>query len=180
MNARYTICAALAALALTARGEVKEAVVLRAQPFPLPQVRLLDSPFRDAMVRDGNYLLSLDCDRLLHDFRVNAHLPTDAKPYGGWEAPAVELRGHTVGHYLSACSLMYASTGDVRFKARVNQLVAGLAECQNALATNGSHPGYLSAFPESFIDRVENRKPVWAPWYTLHKIMAGLLDANQL
>ena len=64
MNARYTICAALAALALTARGEVKEAVVLRAQPFPLPQVRLLDSPFRDAMVRDGNYLLSLDCDRL--------------------------------------------------------------------------------------------------------------------
>lgn len=75
---------------------------------------------------------------------------------------------------------MFASTGDARFKERVDKIVAGFAECQNALATNGSHAGYLSAFPESFIDRVENRKPVWAPWYTLHKIMAGLLDANQL
>ncbi len=150
------------------------------QPFPLSQVRLLDSPFRDAMLRDGNYLLSLDCDRLLRNFRVNAGLPTDAKPYGGWEDPNCELRGHCVGHYLSACSLMFASTGDARFKKRVDEIVAGFAECQNALATNSSRAGYLSAFPESFIDRVENRKPVWAPWYTLHKIMAGLLDANQL
>jgi hypothetical protein len=132
------------------------------------------------MLRDGNYLLSLDCDRLLRNFRVNANLSTDAKPYGGWEDPNCELRGHSVGHYLSACSLMFASTGDARFKERVDKIVAGFAECQSALATNGSHAGYLSAFPESFIDRVENRKPVWAPWYTLHKIMAGLLDANQL
>ncbi|HEU6449141.1 MAG TPA: beta-L-arabinofuranosidase domain-containing protein [Verrucomicrobiae bacterium] len=156
------------------------AIAFRAQPFPLTQVRLLDSPFRDAMLRDENYLLSLDCDRLLRNFRINAGLPTDAKPYGGWEEPNCELRGHTVGHYLSACSLMFASTGDERFKERVNKIVAGLAECQNAMGTNVSHFGYLSAFPESFIDRVENRKPVWAPWYTLHKIMAGLLDSYQL
>jgi hypothetical protein len=175
-----TVCVALIAFALSSRGEVKDVVVLPAQPFPLTQVRLLDGPFRDAMLRDGNYLLSLDCDRLLYNFRVNALLPTNAKPYGGWEAPSRELRGHIVGHYLSACSLMFASTGDPRFKERVDKIVAGLAECQTALATNGSHAGYLSAFPESFIDRVENRKPVWAPWYTLHKIMAGLLDANLL
>jgi len=174
------IFVASAALALSSNGDVKSAVILQAQPFPLSQVRLLDSPFRDAMLRDENYLLSLDCDRLLRNFRVNANLPTDAKPYGGWEDPACELRGHTVGHYLSACSLMFASTGDERFKERVDKIVAGFAECQNALATNGSHAGYLSAFPESFIDRVENRQKVWAPWYTLHKIMAGLLDANQL
>jgi uncharacterized protein len=124
--------------------------------------------------------LSLDPDRLLHNFRVNAGLPSSAKPYGGWEDPHCELRGHSVGHYLSACSLMYASTGDARFKERAEKIVAGFAECQSALATNCSHAGYLSAFPESFIDRVENRKPVWAPWYTLHKIMAGLLDAYQL
>ena len=170
----------LAMIAWGARGDVEPAVALPAQPFPLSQVRLLDSPFRDAMVRDENYLLSLDCDRLLRNFRVNANLPTDAKPYGGWEDPNCELRGHSVGHYLSACSLMFASTGDARFKERVDKIVAGFAECQKALATNGSHAGYLSAFPESFIDRVENRKPVWAPWYTLHKIMAGLLEANQL
>jgi DUF1680 family protein len=75
---------------------------------------------------------------------------------------------------------MYASTGDARFKERVEKIVSGLAECQSALDAKSSHPGYLSAFPESFIDRVENRKPVWAPWYTLHKIMAGLLDSYQL
>jgi DUF1680 family protein len=167
-------------ISAVSRGDIIPAVAPQAQPFALSQVQLLDSPFRDAMVRDENYLLSLDCDRLLRNFRVNAGLPTDAKPYGGWEAPDCELRGHTVGHYLSACSLMFASTGDARFKERVDTIVAGLAECQNALATNGSHAGYLSAFPESFIDRVENRQNVWAPWYTLHKIMAGLLDANQL
>ena len=177
---RTSILVIVVLFALLARGDMQRIIVPKAQPFPLQQVRLLDGPFRDAMVRDENYLLSLDCDRLLYNFRVNAQLPTEAKPYDGWEAPSCELRGHSVGHYLSACSLMFASTGDARFKERVDKIVAGFAECQNALATNGSHAGYLSAFPESFIDRVENRKPVWAPWYTLHKIMAGLLDANQL
>ncbi|MGP8052919.1 MAG: beta-L-arabinofuranosidase domain-containing protein [Limisphaerales bacterium] len=177
---RTSILAIVVLFVLLARGDMERIIVPKAQPFPLQQVRLLDGPFRDAMVRDENYLLSLDCDRLLYNFRVNAQLPAEARPYGGWEAPACELRGHSVGHYLSACSLMFASTGDARFKERVDKIVAGFAECQNALATNGSHAGYLSAFPESFIDRVENRKPVWAPWYTLHKIMAGLLDANQL
>jgi DUF1680 family protein len=172
--------AGLLALAVSAPADgASPAVPFAAQPFPMPQVRLLDGPFRDAMVRDGQYLLSLDTDRLLLNFRVNAGLPSSARPYGGWEAPNCELRGHVVGHYLSACSLMYASTGDPRFKERVDNIVAGFAECQDALAMKGSHPGYLSAFPESFIDRVENSRPVWAPWYTLHKIMAGLLDANQ-
>ena len=155
-------------------------IQLSAEPFPLSEVRLLDGPFHDAMLRDQAFLLSLDCDRLLYNFRFNANLPTQARPYGGWEAPNGELRGHSVGHYLSACSLMFASTGDARFKERVDKIVAGFAECQAALRTNATHFGYLSAFPESFIDRVENRRQVWAPWYTLHKIMAGLLDASQL
>jgi hypothetical protein len=107
-------------------------IALSAESSPLPQVRLLDGPFHDAMVRDENYLLSLDCDRLLYNFRVNANLPTEARPYGGWEAPKCELRGHSVGHYLSACSLMYANTGDTRFKERVDRIVDGFAECQTA------------------------------------------------
>ena len=142
---QISIFLGLAMIAWGARGDVEPAVALQAQPFPLSQVRLLDSPFRAAMLRDENYLLSLDCDRLLRNFRVNANLPTDAKPYSGWEDPNCELRGHCVGHYLSACSLMFASTGDKRFKERAEKIVAGFAECQNALATNGSHAGYLSA-----------------------------------
>jgi DUF1680 family protein len=150
-----------------------------ARPFPLEDVRLLDGPFREAMVRDQQFLLALDPDRLLHTFRVNAGFASTAKPLGGWEAPDVELRGHSVGHYLSALALMYASTGDARFKARVDLIVAELGKVQTALAAHSTHAGYLSAFPEEFFDRVETRRPVWAPYYTLHKILAGLIDAHR-
>jgi DUF1680 family protein len=156
------------------------AVTLKARPFPLSDVRLLDGPFRDAMLRDQKYLLELDPDRLLHNFRINVGLPSSAKPLGGWEAPDVELRGHSVGHYLSALALMYASTGDERFKARGDLMVAELAKVQQASPSKGYHEGYLSAFPEELIDRVDARQRVWAPYYTLHKIMAGLLDMSQL
>src|SRR5262249_20678296 len=141
--------------------------------------RLLDGPFKQANQLDQQYLLSLDPDRLLHMFRVNAGLPSAAKPLGGWEAPDVELRGHTTGHYLSALALMYAATGDARFKTRADQIVAALAEIQAAQAKK-FHAGYLSAFPEEFFDRVEARQRVWAPYYTIHKIMAGLVDVYEL
>jgi DUF1680 family protein len=110
------------------------------------EVRLLDGLFRDAMLRDQEFLLALEPDRLLHTFRLNAGLPSTAQPLGGWEAPDVELRGHSTGHYLSALSLMYAYTGDERFKTRADLLVAELAKVQEALAAKASHPGYLSAF----------------------------------
>ncbi|PYQ20564.1 MAG: hypothetical protein DMF81_18255 [Acidobacteria bacterium] len=158
---------------------VREVVPLPARGFALTEVRLLDGPFRDAMLRDEQFLLGLDLDRLLHTFRRNAGLPSSAAPLGGWEAPDVELRGHSLGHFLSASALMYAATGDGRFKARAGAVVAELARIQEALAQR-SNPGYLSAFPEEFFERVERRERVWAPYYTIHKIMAGLLDAYLL
>ncbi|PTY08861.1 glycosyl hydrolase [Opitutaceae bacterium EW11] len=159
---------------------VRPAVPILVQSFDLADVTLGAGPFRDAMERDHAYLLSLDPDRLLHTFRLNVGLLSSAKPYGGWEGPKVELRGHSIGHYLSACSLMYRSTRDPELKRRVEAIVAGLAECQAASPKAGFHEGYLSAFPEEFIDRVEQGKQVWAPWYTLHKIFAGLIDAYRL
>ena len=155
--------------------EARDKIVLQAQPFPLTEVRLLDGPFKHAQDLDREYLLSLDPDRLLHTFRLNAGLPSTAKPYGGWEEPKCELRGHFAGHYLSACALMYASTGDGRVKEKGEAVVAGLAACQAKFSS-----GYLSAYPESFLDRVEKQQPVWAPYYTLHKIFAGLLDMYAL
>jgi uncharacterized protein len=150
-----------------------------AETFPLRDVRILEGPFHDAQQRDRAYLLGLDPDRLLHTFRLNAGLPTTAKPYGGWEAPTVELRGHSLGHYLTASVLMYEATGDARLKARAVAIVAELRKVQRALPSRGMSPGYLSAFPEELFDRVEARKVVWAPYYTLHKIMAGLLDVHR-
>ena len=148
-----------------------ERVEFLATAFPLEQVRLLDGVFLDAARTNQKYLLSLPEDRLVHNFCVNAGLPSSAEPLGGWESPNVELRGHFTGHYLSACGLMYASTGDAAIKAKGDAIVADLAKCQAALGN-----GYLSAFPESFFDRLQAGKGVWAPFYTLHKIMAGCLD----
>ena len=156
------------------------AVPVKAERFDLQRVRLLDSPFREAQERDRKYLHELDADRLLHNFRVTAGLPSSVKPYGGWEEPKCELRGHFVGHYLSACALMYASTGDKKLKARGDYIVAELAKCQAALPAKGYNKGFLSAYPESFFDRVDKCERDWAPYYTLHKIMAGLLDMYQL
>jgi DUF1680 family protein len=155
--------------------QTRSKIALQAQPFPLSEVRLLDGPFKHAQELDRQYLLSLDVERLLYPFRINAGLPSSAKPYGGWEEPKSEVRGHFVGHYLSACALMYASTGDERLKQKGEALVAGLATCQAKFPS-----GYLSAYPEEFIDRVEKLKQVWAPYYTLHKIFAGLLDMYAL
>jgi uncharacterized protein len=159
--------------ARTPRPEkVRPVVPIAVRPFPLRNVRLLEGPFKQAMDRNTRYLHELDSDRLLHNFRLTAGLPSSARPLGGWEEPKVELRGHFVGHYLTACALTYAASGDEALRRKEDALVAELAKCQKALGKTG----YLSAYPEEFIDRVIEGKRVWAPWYTLHKIMAGLLD----
>lgn len=169
-----TLILARALSAIGAAAAVAPAAPDQLAPFPLPSVRLLAGPFKTAMERDAKYMLELETDRLLHNFRVNAGLPSTAAPLGNWEAPKSELRGHLTGHYLSACALMFASTGDPRFKERAVLLVRELARCQSALGSRG----YLSAFPESLFDRLEAGTKVWAPYYTLHKILAGLLDAH--
>ena len=123
--------------------ETRDQITLQARPFSLSDVRLLEGPFKRAQELDQQYLLSLDVDRLLHTFRLNAGLPSSAKPYGGWEEPKSEVRGHFVGHYLSACALMYASTGDERLKQKGEpRSWPGLAACQAKFPS-----GYLSAYP---------------------------------
>ncbi len=149
-----------------------EKILWKARPFPMKQVRLGEGPCKVAMEADRQYLHSLPPDRLLHNFRINAGIPSSAQPLGGWEAPDCELRGHYAGgHYLSACALMYASSGDDDLRNNANTVVAELGKCQTALKS-----GYLSAFPVDFFDRLRERQRVWAPFYTVHKIMAGLLD----
>ncbi|WP_437115105.1 beta-L-arabinofuranosidase domain-containing protein, partial [Streptomyces flaveolus] len=80
-------------------------------PFPRSAVRLLESPFLANMCRTCAYLLFVDVDRLPHTFRLNVGLPSAAEPCGGWEAPTVQLRGHTTGHLLSALAQAHANTG---------------------------------------------------------------------
>jgi hypothetical protein len=126
----------------------------KVQPFPMAQVRLLPSAFLEAAEWNRGYMSRLPADRLLHSFRLNAGLPSSAEPLGGWEiyiAPAPggrrnnegELRGHFIGHFLSASAQLYASMGDQDAKAKGDLMVAELAKCQEKLGSSG----YLSAFP---------------------------------
>ena len=140
--------------------------------FPLSAVRLGPGIFAEQAEINARYLDSLTSDRLLHSFRLTAGITSSAKPYGGWESPTVELRGHfNGGHYLSAVALASATAGNSVLKARGDEVVAGLAQCQTK---NGN--GYVSAFPTTLFDHLSAGKDVWAPFYTYHKIMAGLLD----
>ncbi len=154
----------------------REVVPLRAIPFPMSNVRLGPGARSAAAEANRRYLRTLPPDRLLHTFRLTAGLPSSAEPLGDWEKPDCELRGHFAGgHYLSACALAFASSGDEELKRNGDVMVAELAKCQ-AQHKNG----YLSAFPQELFDRLRDGVNVWAPFYTIHKIMAGHLDMYML
>jgi DUF1680 family protein len=156
----------------------------RAEPFPLNATRLLEgSVYSEAQRLNSQYLELLDLGRLLHQFRAFAGLPTaGARPYGGWESPSYQwglLNGHFTGHLLSALAFDAAGTGSKLTAAKSDTLIAGLAKCQAATAeARPELAGWLSAYGIDQMDRLDahNKTRVWAPYYTLHKIMAGLLD----
>jgi DUF1680 family protein len=152
----------------------------RTDTFDIASVRLLGGPFKRAQELTARYLRSLQADRLLHGFRVNAGLTPKAPVYGGWESEAewLDLRcqGHTLGHYLSACAMMWAATGEVEFRRRADYVVRDLAACQQAASS-----GLVCAFPDGdtqLRNGLAGRAVTGVPWYTLHKVAAGLRDAH--
>jgi DUF1680 family protein len=194
MNCKLILFAAACAIGLHASSQsflaeknnnkfkVQPTVKLQAYAFNLKDVRLLDgSPFKHAMDIDGAYMLNLSADKLLSRFYKNSGLQPKDSAYGGWESEG--LSGHTLGHYLSACAMMYASTGNMRFKQRADYIVDELAKCQAARKI-----GYVGAIPneDSIFYKVQRGEIKsggfdlnggWSPWYTVHKVMAGLVDA---
>jgi len=173
----------LAAPGEAAARHTRERDVVRARPLPLSAVRLTGGPLKHAQELDRRYLLALEPDRMLAYYRQRAGLAPQAEPYGGWDGGGRNLTGHIAGHYLSAVSLMWAATGDRRFKDRADYVVAELKQVQDK---HGD--GYLSALEggrRAFGDlaRGEIRSAAfdlngeWSPWYTLHKTYAGLRDA---
>ncbi len=160
-----------------------------AHPLPLSAVRLTGGPLKHAQDLDAEYLLKLEPDRMMAGYRLRAGLKPKAEGYGGWDSPnGKQLTGHIAGHYLSAASLMFAATGDPRFKERVDYLVKEMKDVQ-AKRSNG----YLGAITdpqgtdgEQIFEQVAQGKirsggfdlnGMWSPWYTLHKTYAGLRDA---
>lgn len=172
------------ALVASAAAAPIEKSPMAARPFPLGTVALLDSPFKQAMERNAGYLLSLEPDRFLHNTRLYAGLKPKGELYGGWESQGIA--GHSLGHYLTAISQQYAATGDVRFRQRIDHIVAEMAECQTAYGDGyvGALPpkelAVMRAFKDGQVDPKSSfnfKGGAWVPWYTQHKILAGLKDA---
>lgn len=183
---------AAAVALLTAGVDVSAAAPAGAsvQPFALGDVRLGPSHFLDAVEANRDYLHRLEPDRLLHNYRKFAGLAPKAEPYGGWEGDTIA--GHTLGHYLTACALMHAQTGDTECKDRVDYIVSELARCQQQ-----SPEGYVAGFTRRRDDTIENGRVLfdelvrgdiraapfnlngcWVPFYNWHKLFAGLFHAK--
>lgn len=147
----------------------------KAIAFDNADVRLTPSWIRQREELDITFLKSLEPDRLLHNFRVNAGFESHAKPLEGWESPKVGLRGHFVGHYLSAVASIVEKYDERQLKKNLNYIIDELGKCQDTFGN-----GYLGAFPESYFETLETKfGGVWAPYYTYHKLMQGLLDVYQ-
>ncbi|MDR0472743.1 MAG: glycoside hydrolase family 127 protein [Treponema sp.] len=144
------------------------------------EVNVSDRHLLEKQYANRHYFMSLDSNALLFHHRSEAVLDSPfaqgkAKHYGGWEDPSCQLRGHFPGHWLSAAAMYYASTGDMEVKAKADNIVAELALCQKA---NGGE--WAASIPEKYLECVAQRRPVWAPHYTIHKTFMGLLDMYSL
>ena len=165
------------------KNAINPAVPDIARPLPLSAVRLTGGPLKQAQDLDADYLLKLEPDRMMAYYRKRAGLEPKAEGYGGWDGDGRNLTGHIAGHYLSAVSLMYAATGDQRFKDRADYIVREMKEVQDKYGD-----GYLGALAngkEQFIEVSKGNirsasfdlNGLWSPWYVLHKTYAGLRDA---
>lgn len=139
------------------------------EEFSMKNVTLLDSYELNAFKKEVAYLKSLDANRLMRGFGDISGRKINAQKYGGWETSAIQ--GHTLGHYLTAVSQAFASSGDKELKEITDYMISVLASCQ-------LKNGYLHAIPESHFDQIEkgNTSGTWVPWYSMHKILAGLID----
>ena len=139
------------------------------EDFSMHNVTLLDEYEQNAFQKEVEYLKSLEPDRLMRGFGDISGRKINAEKYGGWETSAIQ--GHTLGHYLTAVSQAYATSKDEELKKITDYMISVLKGCQ-------LKNGYLHAIPESHYDQIEsgNTSGTWVPWYSMHKILAGLID----
>lgn len=161
------------------KNKVADKAQVVAHPFDLGQVKLLPSQFQNAMEINRKYLLDLNADRMLWPYYERAGLPIKGERYGGWELK--DIVGQTTGHYLSALSLMYASSGDQRCKERVDYVVSEIARAQKKHGNGYTGPVRTEVWTNIFSGDLKAHKwgvgGGYVPWYVIHKTFAGLIDA---
>lgn len=164
----------------------KKSTASKLLPFSAKEVSLEgENSFLKSQERMHEFLLSVNDDQMLYNFRSASGLDTLGAPEMiGWDSPNCLLRGHTTGHYLSALALCFGATKDKKILGKLNYMIKSLGECQDCFESNKRvSKGFLSAYDEDQFDKLEKyvRYPkIWAPYYTLHKIFAGLLDCYHI
>jgi hypothetical protein len=152
--------------------------------FDLEDVQLLESDFKNAREVDLEYIMQLDPDKLLAPFLREAGLKPKAESYPNWENTGLD--GHIGGHYITALSLMYASTEKKEVLDRLNYVIKELNRVQKANGNGyiGGVPGSTKLWEEIASGQIDagsfslNEK--WVPLYNIHKTFAGLRDAYQI
>jgi len=157
----------------------------RCRAFPPDSVSLLPGLFQRRFEVNRQYLLSLRSENLLQNHYLEAGLlpsrhlrstrhgqsDTGDAYHWGWESPTSLVRGHFLGHWLSAAARVYAATGDQRLKTKADRIVSELAACQRK---NGGE--WVGSIPEKYLDWAAAGRSPWAPHYVVHKTLMGLVD----
>lgn len=146
------------------------------------EVQLLPGIFKDRYDVNKKYLLELNKQALLQNFYLEAGIvmeglqvldhPETANLHWGWEAPTCQLRGHFLGHWLSAASMVIAIEDDKELRAKLECIIEELSRCQQL---NGGE--WIGSIPEKYFQKLEKDQYVWSPQYVMHKTMLGLLHA---
>lgn len=138
-------------------------------------VLVYDSELIRREIANREYLMSLTSDNLLFNFRLEAGryegrgIPQGA--HEGWESPVCQIRGHFLGHWLSAAAIHYNETGNMELKAKADAIIDELFECQE---DNGGQ--WAAPIPEKYLFWIAKGKSIWAPQYNIHKLFMGLVD----
>jgi DUF1680 family protein len=188
---RAVLTAGAVSAPVLARAATAPSIPLKPVALPLTAIRLRPSDYATAVQVNQRYLLRLEPDRFLHNFRKYAGLEPKGPIYGGWESDTIA--GHTLGHYLSALVLTWQQTDDAEMRRRADYIVAELAEAQAKRGTgyvgalgrkgpNGTIVDGEAIFPEVMRGEIKSGgfdlNGSWSPLYTVHKLFAGLLDVH--
>ena len=152
------------------------------KPAEKGSVKILPGVFRERMDVNRQYLLELDTNCLLQNFYLEAGIilpglqvvdnPETANLHWGWEAPTCQLRGHFLGHWISAAAKLIAADGEPELRVKLDKIVSELARCQEL---NGGE--WVGSIPEKYFTRRIRNQYIWSPQYVMHKTIVGLSDA---
>ena len=122
-----------------------------------------------------DYLMSLENKYLLRNYLLEAGRISgrgmDPNAMGGWEDPSCQLRGHFLGHWLSAAAIRYYEIGDKELWSKAYSIVEELEICQK---DNGGR--WVAPIPEKYLHWIGQGRNIWAPQYNMHKLFMGLVD----